>query len=139
MLKKTSLNRLPFLLVTVTGCLTFPLIISAIALETNFQEQGLEMAQTSTPNTYIKVQDFNNLVMQIKESDFRFWGILKRNNNQEFIGTDGQVRVVLNPYNGHVMVFSATTGIEFYNYYIDPVSGVGEAPDTMCDSATESC
>ncbi|EAZ93359.1 hypothetical protein CY0110_16227 [Crocosphaera chwakensis CCY0110] len=37
------------------------------------------------------------------------------------------------------MVFNVATGTEFYNYYIDPVSGVGEDPDTMCDPETEPC
>ncbi|MGK7958382.1 MAG: hypothetical protein AB4063_24460 [Crocosphaera sp.] len=117
----------------------FPLNLASFALETNRIINSLEIAQNREPETYVKVQDINSLVMQITEGEYRFRGILKRIGSKEFIGNDRQSRVVFNPYNGHIMVFSVATGTEFYNYYIAPVSGVGEDPDTMCDPETEPC
>ena len=116
-----------------------PYNIPGIALQPDININGIEIAQNINPDTYVKVQDINSLVMQIKEGEYVFRGILKRIGSKEFIGNDQQSRVVFNPYNGHIMVYSVATGTEFYNYYIDPVSGVGEDPDTMCDPTTEPC
>ena len=116
-----------------------PFDFPSFAVETNPIINSVEVAQNTDPETYVKVQDINSLVMQITEGEYRFRGILKRIGSKEFIGNDRQSRVVFNPYNGHIMVFSVATGTEFYNYYIDPVSGVGEDPDTMCDPETEPC
>ncbi|MEM8778588.1 MAG: hypothetical protein AAGF26_06895 [Cyanobacteria bacterium P01_G01_bin.49] len=110
--------------------------INALNPVTNYP---IKLTQRPNLTTYVKVLDFNSLVMQITEKDFKFRGLLKRNESQEFIGSNGQFRVVLNPYDGHVMVFNAATGAELYNYNIDPVSGVGEDPTTMCDPTTETC
>ncbi|MDJ0845357.1 hypothetical protein [Crocosphaera sp.] len=119
--------------------ISLPSDFPSFALETNPIINSVEIAQNRDPETYVKVQDINSLVMQITEGEYRFRGILKRIGSKEFIGNDRQSRVVFNPYNGHIMVFSVATGAEFYNYYIDPVSGVGENPDTMCDPETEPC
>ena len=116
-----------------------PFNIAGMALETDINISPLEIAQNTNPETYVKVQDMNSLVMQITEGEYVFRGILKRIGSKQFIGNDQQSRVVFNPYDGHIMVYSVATGTEFYNYYIDPVSGVGEDPDTMCDPTTESC
>ncbi len=116
-----------------------PFNIAGMALETNVNINAIEIAQNTNPETYVKVQDMNSLVMQITEGEYVFRGILKRIGSKQFIGNDQQSRVVFNPYDGHIMVYSVATGTEFYNYYIDPVSGVGEDPDTMCDPTTESC
>ena len=116
-----------------------PFSIPLIALERGVPVQPREIAQKINPDTYIKVQDIDSLVMQITEKDYKFRGILKRISSKQFIGNDNQSRVVFNPYNGHIMVFSVATGTEFYNYYVEPISGVGEDPDTMCNSSTESC
>ena len=116
-----------------------PYTIPSIALEIDVNINVIEIAQNTNPETYIKVQDMNSLVMQITEGEYVFRGLLKRVGAKEFIGNDQQSRVVFNPYNGHIMVFSVATGTEFYNYYVDPVSGVGEDPDTMCDPARETC
>ncbi|MDJ0509379.1 MAG: hypothetical protein QNJ64_09030 [Crocosphaera sp.] len=116
-----------------------PYSIPSIALEPDININAIEIAQNTYPDTYVKVQDINSLVMQIREGEYVFRGILKRIGSKEFIGNDQQSRVVFNPYDGHIMVYSVATGTEFYNYYIDPVSGVGEDPDTMCDPTTETC
>ena len=116
-----------------------PYNIPGIALEPDINISPLEIAQNTNPETYVKVQDMNSLVMQITEGEYVFRGILKRLGSKQFIGNDQQSRVVFNPYDGHIMVYSVATGTEFYNYYIDPVSGVGEDPDTICDPMTESC
>ncbi|MGK7938604.1 MAG: hypothetical protein AB4062_00300 [Crocosphaera sp.] len=115
-----------------------PYNIPGIALKPDVNI-NIEIAQNTNPQTYVKVQDMNSLVMQITEGEYVFRGILKRVGSKEFIGNDQQSRVVFNPYNGHIMVYSVATGTEFYNYYIDPVSGVGEDPDTICDPTTETC
>jgi hypothetical protein len=91
------------------------------------------------PQTSTTVNDFNTIAIKIQEGEFNFKGILKRTSSKKFTGTDGKVNVSLNPYNGHVVVINSVTGTEFYNYYISPVSGVGEDPDTMCDPSTEPC
>ncbi|MGB5595464.1 MAG: hypothetical protein WBM62_15705 [Crocosphaera sp.] len=116
-----------------------PFSIPSIALETGVNTQPIKLTQNTNPTTYIKVQDFNSLVMQITEGEYKFRGILKRIGSKEFIGNDNQSRVVFNPYNGHVIVFNVATGTEFYNYYVAPVSGVGEDPDTICDPTTQTC
>ncbi|MDJ0598166.1 MAG: hypothetical protein QNJ37_04920 [Crocosphaera sp.] len=116
-----------------------PFSCPGIALDFDVTINSIEIAQNRDPETYVKVQDINSLVMQITEGEYRFRGILKRIGSKEFIGNDRQSRVVFNPYNGHIMVFNVATGTEFYNYYIDPVSGVGEDPDTMCDPDREAC
>ncbi len=119
--------------------MVFPFNFPGVALENNVTVNPIEIAQNRDPETYVKVQDINSLVMQINEGEYQFRGILRRIGSKEFIGNDRQSRVVFNPYDGHVMVFNVATGTEFYNYYIDPVSGVGEDPDTMCDPETEPC
>lgn len=111
----------------------------SFSLETNVNVNPIEIAQNSNPETYVKVQDMNSLVMQIDEGEYRFRGILKRAGSTEFVGNDRQSRVIFNPYNGQIKVFNVATGTEFYNYYIDPISGVGEDPTTMCDPETEPC
>ncbi len=116
-----------------------PFSFPGVALETDVTINPIEIAQNRDPETYVKVQDMDSLVMQITEGEYRFRGILKRIGSREFIGNDRQSRVVFNPYNGHIMVFNVATGTEFYNYYIDPVSGVGEAPDTMCNPEIDPC
>ncbi|MDJ0582081.1 hypothetical protein [Crocosphaera sp.] len=117
----------------------FTLNFPGFAMENDVTINSVEIAQNRDPETYVKVQDINSLVMQINEGEYQFRGILRRIGSKEFIGNDRQSRVVFNPYDGHVMVFNVATGTEFYNYYIDPVSGVGEDPDTMCDPETEPC
>ena len=117
----------------------FTLNFPGFALENNVTINSIEIAQNRDPETYVKVQDINSLVMQINEGEYQFRGILRRIGSKEFIGNDRQSRVVFNPYDGHIMVFNVATGTEFYNYYIDPVSGVGEDPDTMCNPETEPC
>ena len=119
--------------------IVFPFSFPGVALENDVTINPIEIAQNRDPETYVKVQDINSLVMQINEGEYQFRGILRRIGSKEFIGNDRQSRVVFNPYDGHVMVFNVATGTEFYNYYIDPVSGVGEDPDTMCDPDTEPC
>lgn len=116
-----------------------PFSLSGFALETDVTINPIEIAQNRDPETFVRVQDMNSLVMQINEGEYQFRGILRRIGSKEFIGNDRQSRVIFNPYNGHITVFSVATGTEFYNYYIDPVSGVGEDPDTMCDPDTEPC
>lgn len=91
------------------------------------------------PITDTTVQDLNNIAIQITEGEFSYHGILKRTSVTQFMGSDGKVRILLNPYDGHVIVFNEATGTEFYNYYIAPISGVGENPNTMCDSSREPC
>ncbi len=119
--------------------IVLPFSFPGVALETDVIINTIQIAQNRDPETYVKVQDMNSLVMQITEGEYRFRGILRRIGAREFIGNDRQSRVVFNPYNGHIMVFNVATGTEFYNYYIDPVSGVGEDPDTMCNPETEPC
>ncbi len=119
--------------------ITVPYHLPGIALEPDININPIEIAQNTNPETYVKVQDMNSLVMQITEGEYVFRGILKRIGSKEFIGDDQQSRVVFNPYDGHIMVYSVATGTEFYNYYIDPVSGVGEDPDTICDPTREPC
>ena len=133
------INYLKSIIVLGVFSAILPFSLSSFALKTDVNIKPIEIAQNRDPETYVKVQDMNSLVMQITEGEYRFRGILKRIGSKEFIGNDRQSRVVFNPYNGHIMVFSVATGTEFYNYYIDPVSGVGEDPDTMCDSETEPC
>ncbi len=116
-----------------------PFSLPSFSLETNVNINEIEIAQNTDPETYVKVQDMNSLVMQIDEGDYRFRGILKRSGSTDFIGNDRQSRVVFNPYNGHIKVFNVATGTEFYNYYIEPISGVGEDPSTMCDPEIEPC
>lgn len=94
---------------------------------------------SSNPKTDTTVQNFNEIAIQITEGEFTYSGILKRIQGKQFMGTNGTVRVLLNPYDGHVIVFSEANGEEVYNYYISPVSGVGEDPDTMCDPSKEPC
>ena len=96
-------------------------------------------SNSSQPQTYTTVKDFNNIAIQITEGDFKFHGNLQRTSSKVFTGSDEQVRVSLDPYSGKVVVINKVTGDEFYNYYISPVSGVGEDPDTMCDPTTEPC
>lgn len=96
-------------------------------------------SDSNQPTTYTTVQDFNSIAIQITEGEFSYSGILKRSSSKQFMGSDGRVRVLLNPYDGHLIIFNEATGDEFYNYYIAPVSGVGEDPDTMCDPSKEPC
>ena len=128
-------------LVVALGILSivFPLNCPGVAVENDLTINSVEVAHNRDPDTYVKVQDINSLVMQINEGEYQFRGILRRIGSKEFIGNDRQSRVVFNPYDGHIMVFNVATGTEFYNYYIDPVSGVGEDPDTMCNPETEPC
>lgn len=95
--------------------------------------------QSNNPETDAKARDFTHIAIKITDGEFSYSGILKRISGKEFMGSDGKVRVLLNPYDGHLIIFSEATGEEFYNYYIPPVSGVGEDPDTMCDPNTEPC
>jgi membrane-bound inhibitor of C-type lysozyme len=95
--------------------------------------------ETYTPTTYTTVRDYNAIDMQITEGEFRYYGTLTRGNgSDQFQGSDGQVRVLFTPADGHVIVFSEATGNEFYNYYTDPVF-LGEDPSTMCDPSVEAC
>lgn len=126
----------------IATCLIAPLMLigfSAPSLANAVNHISLQVAQNTNPKTYTTVQDLNNIAIQITEGEFRFRGIIKRSASRQFMGSDGKVRVLLNPYDGHIIVFSEATGEEFYNYYISPVSGVGEDPDTMCDPSKEPC
>ena len=133
------MNYLKLVLSTGILSIVLPCSFPGIAQEVDVTITTIEIAQNREPETYVKVQDMNSLVMQINEGEYQFRGILRRIGSKEFIGNDRQSRVVFNPYDGHIMVFNVATGTEFYNYYIDPVSGVGEDPDTMCNPETEPC
>lgn len=93
---------------------------------------------SGNPVTYTTVLDYNHINIQITEGEFFFRGTLTKLPGPDYSGSDGQVRVVLTPSSGRVVVFSEVTGQTFYDYTIDPVS-VGEDPGTMCDPAVESC
>ncbi len=92
----------------------------------------------SQPQTIITNPSLMSLDIKITDKNFTYQGKLPRK-GREFMGSNGKVRILLDPYNGHIIVFSEATGEEIYNYYISPVSGVGEDPDTMCNSEKEPC
>ncbi|MEL4897750.1 hypothetical protein [Crocosphaera sp. Alani8] len=133
------MDYIKLIIFIATVSIILPVNFPGFAVEKDVKIKPIEIAQNQAPETYVKVQDMNSLVMQINEGEYEFRGILRRIGSKEFIGNDRQSRVVFNPYNGHVTVFSVSTGTEFYNYYVPPVSGVGENPDTMCDPETETC
>lgn len=93
---------------------------------------------SGNPTTYTTVIDYNHINVQITEGEFFFQGTLTKLPGPDYSGSDGQVRVVLTPSSGRVVVFSEATGQTFYDYTIDPVF-VGEDPSTMCNPAVESC
>lgn len=93
---------------------------------------------SGNPVTYTTVVDYNHINIQITEGEFSFQGILAKLPGPDYSGSDGQVRVVLTPNSGRVVVFSEATGQTFYDYTIDPVY-VGEDPATMCDPSIEPC
>ncbi len=95
-------------------------------------------SNNSQPNTVVTNPTMMSLDIKITDKNFTYQGKLPRK-GREFMGSNGKVRVLLDPYDGHIIVFSEYTGEELYNYYINPVSGVGEDPATMCNPEKESC
>jgi hypothetical protein len=93
---------------------------------------------SGNPTTYTNVVDPNHINVQISEGEFSFQGMLTKLPGPDYSGSDGQVRVVLTPSSGRVVVFSEATGQTFYDYTINPIT-VGEDPSTMCNPAVESC
>jgi hypothetical protein len=143
----------PSILVLITLAFSLagptPIPIKAESITSDFPATGAVLAQMtkerakqdrgSSIKTSTTVRDLNTIEIKIREGEFQFRGLIKRSASKQFMGSDGKVRVLLNPYDGHVIVFSEATGEKFYNYYIPPVSGVGEDPDTMCDPTKEPC
>lgn len=95
-------------------------------------------SNSGNPTTYTTVIDPNHINVQLTEGEFYFRGTLTKLPGPDYSGSDGQVRVILTPSSGRIVVFSEATGQTFYDYTINPVS-VGEDPSTMCDPAVESC
>ncbi len=93
---------------------------------------------SGNPTTYTNVIDPNHINVQIREGEFRFQGMLTKLPGPDYSGSDGQVRVILTPKTGRVVVFSEATGQTFYDYTINPVT-VGESPSSMCNPAVERC
>lgn len=89
-------------------------------------------------NTSVTVRNYDEIAIEIGEGgEFYFSGVLRRGENA-FVGSDNQTQVTLTPNDGHVVVFSKSTGDVWYDYYIEPVL-MGEDPATMCDPSVESC
>jgi hypothetical protein len=95
-------------------------------------------SNSGNPTTYTNVIDPNHINVQITEAEFSFRGTLTKLPGPDYSGSDGQVRVVLTPSTGRIVIFSEATGQTFYDYKIDPIS-VGEDPSTMCDPSVERC
>ncbi len=93
---------------------------------------------SSNPTTTATVIDPNHINMQISEGEFSFRGMLTKLPGPDYSGSDGQVRVILTPGTGRVVIFSEATGQSFYDYTISPVA-VGEDPNTMCNPRVEPC
>ena len=66
-------------------------------------------------------QNANEIAVQIQEGEFFFAEILKRTTGNNFIATDGRVRVMYDRDTGRVVVINEVTGDEFYNYFFSEV------------------
>lgn len=77
-----------------------------------------------TPVTSITQQNPDQLYAEITEGEFRFSGALTRTDSSvnNFIGSDGQVRVWYDRDAGRIVIINLYTGDEFYNYSYSPGS-----------------
>jgi ribosomal protein S28E/S33 len=81
----------------------------------------IQIAESPNPLTYMTPQNANEIAVQIQEGEFFFAEILKRTTGNNFIATDGRVRVMYDRDTGRVVVINEVTGDEFYNYFFSEV------------------
>jgi hypothetical protein len=81
----------------------------------------------SQPATSIASQNASQTAVQITEDEFSFDGVLERSGD-EFVGTDGRVRVRYLPSTGQVIVTDEATGQTLYDYFVSSPQGNISAP-----------
>ncbi|MBE9140233.1 hypothetical protein IQ254_24040 [Nodosilinea sp. LEGE 07088] len=90
--------------------------------------QGLEIAQSSPPTTYMTRLSPNEIIVQITDGGFYFRDTMYRGYGDTYQATDHGIRVIYDSDSGRVVVISAQTGAEFYNYfYTGTVGGSGSS------------
>lgn len=82
---------------------------------------SIQIAQSPTPVTYMTPKSPDEIMVQITEGEFRYYGLLKRTVENKFVGSDGQVRVMYDRDTGRVVVINKVTGNEYYNYFFSEV------------------
>lgn len=100
------------------------LIIAGGIIPTQAQSHDLReiVAQSPTPITYMTQRNANAIMVQIREGDFFYRGLLRRSSGNTFIGEDRQVRVIYDKNTSRVVVINKVTGTEFYNYIFSMVN-----------------
>ncbi|MEL7035519.1 MAG: hypothetical protein AAFO04_07865 [Cyanobacteria bacterium J06592_8] len=82
---------------------------------------SIQIAQSPSPVTYMTPKNSDEIMVQITEGEFKYYGLLKRTMDNKFIGSDGQVRVIYDRETGRVVVINEVTGDEYYNYLFSEV------------------
>lgn len=82
---------------------------------------SIQIAQSPSPVTYMTPKNSDEIMVQITEGEFKYYGLLKRTMDNKFIGSDGQVRVIYDRETGRVVVINEVTGDEYYNYFFSEV------------------
>ncbi len=98
------------------------LLLGTVGLSVSTQANSavptpIQLAQSPTPVTYMTQLNANEIMVQITEGEFRFRGKLRRTVENNFIGSDGRVRVMYDRSTSRVVVINEQTGTEFYNYF----------------------
>ncbi|WP_207714383.1 hypothetical protein [Scytonema sp. UIC 10036] len=88
----------------------------------NQSSQPSPSQPSGTPVTQMTPRNANQIAVQITEGEFNFSGVLKRTSGNNFIGSDGRVRVMYDRSTGRVVIINEATGTEFYNYQYTDVN-----------------
>lgn len=90
----------------------------------NTRPQISTHGHVGTPVTSITQQNPDRLYAEITEGEFRFSGVLTRSDPSlnNFMGSDGQVRVWYDRNAGRIVIINLHTGNEYYNYAYSPGS-----------------
>jgi len=88
----------------------------------NGSNGGNSTPSSTTPVTYMRRINQNQIAVQITEGEFRFHGNLNRTSGNMFVGQDRQVRVMYDRTTKRMVVINVVTGTEFYNYIFSDVN-----------------
>lgn len=90
---------------------------ASLPAQANTAATPVQLAQTAAPTTYMTRQGPNAILIQITDGSFYFRDEMQRGYGNTYQATDHGYRVIYDGDSGRVVVISATTGVEFYNYF----------------------
>lgn len=92
------------------------------ASASNQSSQASPSQSSVTPLTQMTRRNANQIEVEITEGEFNFSGVLTRKSGNNFIGSDGRVRVMYDRDRARVVIINEATGTEFYNYQYTDVN-----------------